>query len=119
MYEAQLPKEWAFIADDCKAVAVVAATQEIYEKAQELKEKAPSIKHVIGLALPKDDALSYQALLDAGKKAPAPSIHPEPKDTAAFIYTSGTTGNPKGVILSHGNIVSNVNAVQDMLPIGG
>jgi long-chain acyl-CoA synthetase len=119
MYEAQLPKEWAFIANDCAAVAVVAATKEIHEKAKELVEKVPSVKHVIGFALPKDDPLSYAGLIEAGKKAPVPAIHPEPKDTACFIYTSGTTGNPKGVILSHENLVSNVNAVQEMLPIGG
>jgi len=119
MYEAQLPKEWAFIANDCGAVAVVTATKEIYEKAKDLKEKAPSVQHLIGFALPKDDPCSYGALLEAGRATPVPSIHPEPSDTSCFIYTSGTTGNPKGVILSHANIVSNVNAVQDMLPIGG
>jgi len=119
MYEAQLAKEWAFIANDCGAVAVVTATKEIHEKAKELQEKVESVKHLIGFALPKDDDHSYEALLEAGKASPAPSIHPEPADTSCLIYTSGTTGNPKGVILSHANIVSNVNAVQDMLPIGG
>jgi long-chain acyl-CoA synthetase len=48
-----------------------------------------------------------------------PSIHPDAADVACFIYTSGTTGNPKGVIMSHGNIISNVNSVQGMLPLGG
>ena len=119
MYEAQLAKEWAFIAEDCSAVGVVAATKEIYEKCLELPAKAPTLKHILGLALPKTDPLSFEALLEAGAKAPVPSIHPEPKDTACFIYTSGTTGNPKGVIMSHGNIISNVNAVQGMLPLGG
>jgi long-chain acyl-CoA synthetase len=119
MYEAQLAKEWAFIANDCGAVAIMTASKEIYAKVQEIKDKAPTVQHVWCFGLPKDDANSYEALLEAGKKSPAPSITPEPKDTACFIYTSGTTGNPKGVILSHNNIVSNVNAVQSMLPIGG
>jgi long-chain acyl-CoA synthetase len=119
MYEAQLAKEWAFIAEDCSAVAVIGATKDIYEKCQELPEKVPSVKHVIGLALPKSDPSSFEALLAAGAAAPVPSIHPDPKETACFIYTSGTTGNPKGVIMTHGNIISNVNAVQSMLPLGG
>ena len=119
MYEAQLSKEWAFIANDCSAVAIITATKEIHDKVQEIKDKAPSVQHFIGFALPKEDPLSYAALLEAGSKKPVPSIHPEPADTSCFIYTSGTTGNPKGVILSHANIVSNVNAVQSMLPIGG
>src|ERR1700727_2359133 len=42
MYEAQLPKEWAFIANDCSAVAMVTATAEIQAKATELAEKVPS-----------------------------------------------------------------------------
>ncbi|APR85252.1 Long-chain-fatty-acid--CoA ligase [Minicystis rosea] len=119
MYEAQLSKEWAFIANDCSAVAMVTATKEIYDKVLEIKDKAPSVQHVISFALPKEDEHSYEGLLEAGKKNPVAPIQPEPGDTACFIYTSGTTGNPKGVILAHSNIVSNVNAVQDMLPIGG
>jgi long-chain acyl-CoA synthetase len=119
MYEAQLAKEWAFIAEDCGAVAVIAATKEIYEKCKELPEKVPSVKHVLGLALPKSDPSSYEAIRAAGAAAPVPSIHPAPKETACLIYTSGTTGNPKGVIMTHGNIISNVNAVKGMLPLGG
>jgi long-chain acyl-CoA synthetase len=117
MYEAQLSKEWAFICNDCTATTVIAATDEIFEKCKELKEKAPSIQFVIGLSLPKTEPLSYAALLESGAKAPSPSIDPAPKDTACLIYTSGTTGNPKGVILSHGNLISNINAVQGMLPL--
>src|SRR5690349_3440408 len=45
MYEAQLSKEWAFIANDCGAVGFVAATKEIADKVKEVREKAPTIKH--------------------------------------------------------------------------
>jgi long-chain acyl-CoA synthetase len=117
MYEAQLPKEWAFIANDCGAVAFVAATKEIAGKTQKVLEDAPSIKHVITLFGGADEALSYQGLLAAGAKSPAPAIKPEPKDTACLIYTSGTTGNPKGVILSHSNLASNISAVHEILPM--
>ena len=85
MYEAQLAKEWAFIAHDCGAVAVVAATKEIYEKCKELPEKAPSLKHIIGLALPKSDPLSFEGLCAAGAAAPVPSIQPALGDTACLI----------------------------------
>lgn len=117
MYEAQLEKEWAFIINDCEAVAVITATDEIHSKCEEIPAKAPSLKHIIGLSKPKSDPKSYAALLEAGAKNPVPSIKPDPKDTSCLIYTSGTTGNPKGVILSHGNIISNVNAVHNMLPM--
>lgn len=117
MYEAQHPKEWAFIANDCGAVAFVAATKDIAKKADDVRAKAPSIKHVITLYGGADDPNSYRGLLKAGEKHPVASIKPEPKDTACLIYTSGTTGNPKGVILSHGNLASNVSAVHEILPM--
>src|SRR5690606_9743944 len=53
----------------------------------------------------------------AQTKTKAPLARPSSKDTAGFIYTSGTTGNPKGVILSHGNIASNVSAIHEVFPM--
>jgi long-chain acyl-CoA synthetase len=119
MYEAQNPKEWEFIANDCKAVALFAGSSKVLDTAKKkLEGSVPSLKHIIGMELPADDENSYAGLIAKGKKSPVDALDPEPGDTACLIYTSGTTGNPKGVILSHGNIVSNVNAVQHMLPIG-
>ncbi|MEZ4301181.1 MAG: long-chain fatty acid--CoA ligase [Polyangiaceae bacterium] len=117
MYEAQLAKEWAFIANDCGAVGIVAATQEIATKWAEVSDKAPSVKHVLSLFGGPEDANSLKGIMKAGAKSPVASIKPEPGDTACLIYTSGTTGNPKGVILSHGNLISNINAIHDILPM--
>ncbi len=111
MYEAQLPKEWKFILDDCGAKVAIGATAAIYDKLGQLKSEVASLEHVIGLELPEDNPDSYRALLEKGAGNPVEAKEPESGDTAGFIYTSGTTGNPKGVILSHGNITSNINAV--------
>jgi len=118
MYEAQNPKEWEFITKDCDAVALVAGSAKVLEGCKKVAAKVPSIKHVIGMELPASDPLSFEAIMKKGEESPVASLDPEPGETCCLIYTSGTTGNPKGVILSHGNIVSNVNAVQEMLPIG-
>ncbi|WP_437585959.1 AMP-dependent synthetase/ligase [Sorangium sp. So ce1000] len=127
MYEAQLPSEWAFIINDCEAVAAIVATPQIYGKCKDLPTKAPSLKHVVCMfdpdgaadGLPGVKTSSYKELLAAGERSPAPAIQPTSKDMACLIYTSGTTGNPKGVILSHGNIASNVCAVLELIPFGG
>jgi long-chain acyl-CoA synthetase len=118
MYEAQHPKEWEFICNDCQAVAVIAATPEIHEQCLALPRSAPALKHVLGLSLAADHPASLAAVEAAGSRNPTAPIQPEPRDTACLIYTSGTTGHPKGVILSHGNIASNVSAVHEMMPMG-
>lgn len=116
MYEAQKSEEWAFILDDCGAKAVIGSKPDITERLSKLKGQVASLEHVIGLELPESDAHSYAQLLKVGAKKPVKAEHPAPEETAGFIYTSGTTGNPKGVILSHGNITSNINAVHDIFP---
>lgn len=56
-------------------------------------------------------------LAGGGARASQPSVlNIEPKDLAAIVYTSGTTGRPKGVMLSHRNIISNVKAILDRVP---
>ncbi len=118
MYEAQLSKDWEFIAKDCEAKALICATDAIVEKSKEFLERVPSIKAIVSLdPKTKGDGKvhTYAALLGTGKKVA--TIKPAVKDTACLIYTSGTTGSPKGVILSHGNIASNVSAVHDVFPM--
>jgi long-chain acyl-CoA synthetase len=63
---------------------------------------------------PDDDALAMSALMDAGPKERIPELDAlanaiTPDDLATVIYTSGTTGVPKGVMLTHGNIASNLS----------
>jgi len=76
-----------------------------------MQPELPALQHVIGLDLPASDDHSYAALLAVGRQRPVPAVFPSSDDVAGLIYTSGTTGMPKGVILSHGNITSNVNAM--------
>jgi len=116
MYEAQKADEWRFILDDCGAKIAIGATPDIYKKLQGVKAQVASLEHVVGFEEPESDDHSYAALLKKGADKPVPAQHPKDGDTAGFIYTSGTTGNPKGVILSHGNLCSNINAIHAIFP---
>merc|ERR1739848_379921 len=108
---------------ECKAVFVSGA-----KLANLLKStgKMQTVKLIVywGDASPEDEAAlaslkiktkSFTQLLDAGAKAPKPGNKAKSADIATIMYTSGTTGNPKGVILPHSALVSELAAVGDKL----
>lgn len=117
MYEAQRPDEWSFILADCGASVVIASRSSIFHRLLELQRELPALRHVIGIDLPDFDPRSLAAVVRAGVASQAPAHRPAPDRTAGLIYTSGTTGKPKGVILSHENLASNVRAMSEAFPL--
>lgn len=118
MYEAQLPKDWEFIVQDSEAKALIVATNAICEKTKGFIDAIPSLQYVISLDPQTKADGGVKSFKELAATAPTvPTIRPDQKDTACLIYTSGTTGNPKGVILSHGNIASNVSAMHELFPM--
>jgi long-chain acyl-CoA synthetase len=117
MYEQQRPEEWQFILEDCEAHTVIGSTPEVVDALRGIEANLPHLQHVVGMELHGDDPHSFTALMAVGREHPVPATPPDSDDIAGFIYTSGTTGNPKGVILSHGNIASNITAIMETFPI--
>ncbi|XP_051144635.1 long chain acyl-CoA synthetase 6, peroxisomal-like [Andrographis paniculata] len=68
-----------------------------------IDENLPSLPSTTGVEL-----LSYTRLLSQGRNNMIPFCPPKPEDVATICYTSGTTGTPKGVVLTHGNLVASV-----------
>ena len=114
MYEAQRPEDWRFILTDCGAKVCICADRRIYDHVLALKEQISTLEHVVCLEGPASDPHTYAALLKRGEEQPVEAYHPSGDEVAGLLYTSGTTGEPKGVILTHGNITSNINAVHQV-----
>lgn len=65
---------------------------------------------------PDAKLISFDELIELGSRTPAsPNKSISPEDTACIMYTSGSTGAPKGVILSHANLVATIAAVDALL----
>jgi long-chain acyl-CoA synthetase len=118
MYEAQTQKDWVYILRDSGAKVVFAATDGIRAQVEEAGDEIPDMSMIIVIDDPAGgDAIDYTELLARGAETPAGLAAVDEDDLAGLIYTSGTTGNPKGVMLSHRNLVSNVVAAAEVFPL--
>ena len=117
MYETQLESDWRHIINDSGAKVLIVSTTEIYERVREWTGLDGTPLEVFCMELTPGDDRSFAALEAAGREKPVVALDLDADDLCGFIYTSGTTGKPKGVKLSHGNIISNVNAVHQIFPM--
>ena len=109
MYEAELERILKFIMTDSNTKVVFVSSPEIYEKVKNFPSEIESLEKIITIYGDGPDSMAELEKL--GAKQPFTAIYPDPEEIADIIYTSGTTGNPKGVLLSHDNLTSNVNAL--------
>lgn len=103
-------EEFVFVMNESAVKILFIANKDLYEKFSLAFDKIPSLKHVFSFD-EIDGVTNWKALLSTtgANTQREQIINRITKDTiATIIYTSGTTGRPKGVMLSHKNIVSNV-----------
>lgn len=124
VYTTLVPEQVKYIIGDCDAKVVVFSNEELWAKIESVKKDLPQVRHFISFAaqapsgcLALAQVIARGATLDQAQpglfEQTARSV--TAADEASIIYTSGTTGVPKGVILTHGNFVSNVKTAAELL----
>ncbi len=123
VYPTIAPKDYEFIFNDSEVVLCVVSDHELYDKVAEVKGNIPTLREIYTFDQ-FSDTKNWQEILDQGADESNQGEVDQIKDSiseedlATLIYTSGTTGTPKGVMLSHKNITSNVRACMPCLPVG-
>ncbi len=124
IYTTLVPEQIRYIIDDSDATIVVVSNADHWHKVAPLRPGLTKVKHYITFA---DEApagvLTLKEVMDKGKAAAGskPGLFDElvarvkPGDEATLIYTSGTTGVPKGVILTHDNLISNIKTAASLI----
>jgi long-chain acyl-CoA synthetase len=127
IYQSNTPRECEYIISDCKARVVFVEDVKQLDKLRhdDVRAKLDGVKKVILMTGSADDpwvkplaelrsdgkAWLAEHTLDAAKNV-------GPDDIFTIVYTSGTTGPPKGVVLTHGNICYECEAIERVLKIG-
>jgi len=116
MYESQLTRDWQYILADCGAKVLFVANESIRDRIASVRSELPDLETVVVIdGKPEGEGSTTFANFLEADTVPLAKVKTD--DIAGFIYTSGTTGNPKGVILSHGNLASNVSAIHEFFPM--
>ena len=124
IYTTLVPEQIRYIIDDSDAMVVVVSNADLWQKVETLRPELTKVKHYITFA---DQApagvLTLKEVMEKGRAAEEakPGQFEElvarikPGDEATLIYTSGTTGVPKGVILTHDNLISNIKTAASLI----
>jgi long-chain acyl-CoA synthetase len=131
MYQDAVADELQYVLDHAEARFAVAEDQEQVDKLLEIKDRCPKLEVLVyddprGLRHYSEPFLhAYDAVTATGREADTadPGVYDKaiaqgaPEDTAVMLYTSGTTGQPKGVVLTHSNllVMARNGCIQDKL----
>jgi long-chain acyl-CoA synthetase len=113
VYSTQTAEQTSYILNDSGARIIAVSTNHQLEKVLTIQRHTPIKRVLVMDAVETAHAVHMQSLMLQGPSDPDPAFETRarlirPDDLATIIYTSGTTGTPKGVMLTHGNMASNI-----------
>ncbi|MYH48778.1 MAG: long-chain fatty acid--CoA ligase [Gammaproteobacteria bacterium] len=126
IYPSLTAPQIAYILRDSGARAVFAEDEEQLTKLMEIRDQCPELRHIIVFDPPGETPEGVLAWRDFVQLDPVglsdeafreEALAARPESVATILYTSGTTGNPKGVLLTHANVGSNVRVSRTLLDI--
>lgn len=125
IYTNLTPDQVAYITDHCDAQVAVVENREYLDKMLAVRDQLPDLKAIVLMdgSAPEDGVLSWNDLLEVAGGVAQEDLREriaaqEPDDVCELIYTSGTTGPPKGVMLSHRNLIWTATAVGAAFDLG-
>ena len=120
MYPTISKHDYEFIFKDAEIKIAFVSNETIYKKIEAVRIQLPLLQKIISFDVIKNTEHFTTSLSNINaneQQINSLSENVNEQDLATIIYTSGTTGNPKGVMLSHYNIISNLNSIQQDLPL--
>ncbi|WP_310560444.1 long-chain fatty acid--CoA ligase [Flavobacterium sp.] len=113
--------DYEYILNHSEAIYCFVSDDEVLQKINAIKKNVPNLLEIYSFNEIKS-CKNWSEIVDLGKDTSNQDVvedrknNVKPLELATIIYTSGTTGKPKGVMLSHNNIVSNVLDSSDRIP---
>ena len=118
VYPTISPAEYEYIFNEAEVSYCFCGKDDLVAKVKTAQKNLPKLKAIYAFD-DNDEAPNWTSMFSSGHDEEIQKRMDNVKieDLATIIYTSGTTGNPKGVMLSHKNIISNMESVSKVFPV--